>query len=104
MAIPYKYDEDKSLDLIQAYIDSTYGQHYVGNQGIQTIDVWESLDMASKMCQGTAIKYLMRFGRKEGYNPKDLLKAIHYIILLMHFAEKDQAAGNQDPVSTSKPK
>ena len=44
------------------------------------------LDMAEEMCQGTAIKYLMRFGKKDGKNKKDLLKAIHYIILLMHFS------------------
>ena len=30
-----------------------------------------------------AIKYLARFGKKNGRNRKDLLKAIHYIILLM---------------------
>lgn len=87
----YKYHEDEILKRVSDYIDSTYGQHYVGSQGIQTIDVWESLDMAPAMCQGTAIKYLMRFGRKDGYNPKDLLKAMHYVILLMHYAERDTA-------------
>ena len=82
----FKYNEDKILADIQQYIESTYNQHYVGKDSIQTIDVWDSLDMADQMCQGTAIKYLMRFGRKDGYNKKDLLKAIHYIVLLMYFA------------------
>jgi len=86
----YKYNEDVNIKKFKDYIDGTYGQHYVGSQGIQTIDVWESLDMATQMCQGTAIKYLMRFGKKEGYNQKDLLKAMHYIVLLMYFAEEHQ--------------
>ena len=30
-----------------------------------------------------AIKYLARYGKKNGKNRKDLLKAIHYIVLLM---------------------
>lgn len=86
--IEYKYNEDESIRKVVEYINSTYGQHYVGSSGIQTFDVWESLDMAAPMCQGTAIKYLMRWGKKDGYNEKDLLKAIHYIILLMNFSKK----------------
>lgn len=81
-----KYNEDAILKEISDYVMSTYRGHYVGKAGIQTIDVWETLDMAEEMCQGTAIKYLMRFGKKDGKNKKDLLKAIHYIILLMHFS------------------
>ena len=31
-----------------------------------------------------AIKYVCRFGQKDGRNRKDLLKAVHYIVLLMN--------------------
>jgi hypothetical protein len=34
-------------------------------------------------CQANAIKYLARFGKKNGRNRADLLKAAHYIVLLM---------------------
>ena len=34
-------------------------------------------------CQANAIKYLARFGKKDGRNRADLLKAAHYIVLLM---------------------
>ena len=88
--IDYKYAEDKVLDEIADYINSTYDEHYVGNNGVQTIDVWDSLNIADKMCQGTSIKYLMRFGKKDGYNRKDLLKTIHYAILLMYFADQQE--------------
>ena len=86
MSQQYKYNEKQILDQLTEYVLSTYAGHYVGKDEIQTLDVWESLDMAEQMCQGTAIKYLMRFGKKDGKNKKDLLKAIHYIILLMNFS------------------
>lgn len=88
--IQYKYKEDKTLYEVLEYISSTYNQHYVGKKNIQTIDVWHTLGSVDSTLRDTAIKYLMRFGKKGGKNRKDLLKAIHYIILLMHFAYEDE--------------
>ena len=84
--VEFKYSEDQTLARVMDYIKSTYNQHYVGKKDIQTIDVWENLDMAEDMCMGTLIKYAMRFGKKDGKNEKDLLKLIHYAILTYHFA------------------
>jgi len=86
--LKYNYNEDKNLQLIREYIDSTYGQHYVGNKEIQTVDFWESLGSLETTARDTAIKYLARYGKKEGNNKKDLLKAIHYIILMMYSHDK----------------
>ena len=86
----YNYNEDVNIDLIKNYIDSTYGQHYVGNKEIQTVDFWESLGSLSTTSRDTAIKYLARYGKKSGYNKKDLLKAIHYIILMMYAHDKGE--------------
>lgn len=83
--IEYKYREDKILDELYKYIDSTYNQHYVGKNNVQTIDMWEALGSADTTARDTALKYLMRFGRKDGHNKKDLLKAMHYTILLWYF-------------------
>ena len=88
--VEYKYNEDQIMKDVAEYIQSTYGQHYVGNRDIQTVDVWDSLGIAGQMSQGTAIKYLMRFCRKDGVNRKDLMKAMHYIILLTHFTDKER--------------
>ena len=41
------------------------------------------LGIDKDFCQANAIKYLARYGKKNGKNRKDLLKAIHYIVLLM---------------------
>ena len=79
----YKYGEDQYLKQITEYIDGTYGEHYVAND-IQVIDIWQSMGSLETTARDTAIKYLMRYGKKSGRNRKDLLKAIHYIILMMH--------------------
>ena len=84
----WKYNEGKVLREIQAYLTSTYKGHYVGDeQKIQTLDLIDSIGDAEAFCRSNAIKYLSRFGKKEGKNPKDLLKVIHYAILLYHFAD-----------------
>ena len=46
------------------------------------------LNIDKDFCQANAIKYLCRYGKKSGHNRKDLLKAIHYIILLMSSEDK----------------
>ena len=94
----FKYNEDKILKEVFEYVSSTYNQHYVGEKGIQTIDVWHTLDMAESMCMGTLIKYAMRFGKKKGKNKADLLKLIHYAILTYHFAFMEK--NNNDGTSS----
>jgi hypothetical protein len=88
--IKFKYNEDKALEAIQAYVDSTYGQHYVGDGDVQTVDFWRSLGSLETTARDTAIKYLARYGKKGGKNRKDLLKAIHYIILMMYALDLEE--------------
>lgn len=80
----FKYNEDRILDEIYKYIQSTYGEHYAQDpKGIQVQDLLRSCGIDKEFCQGNAIKYIARYGKKNGRNRKDLLKAVHYIILLM---------------------
>lgn len=92
-----KYNEDHYFTVVQDYIKSTYGEHYALDDNIQALDVWKALGIAESACQATALKYIMRYGRKAGKNRKDLLKAMHYILLLMHFEDE---AKKKDPVKT----
>ena len=79
-----KYNEDKILNEIGEYIKSTYGQHYAQVQaGVQVKDLLRAAGIDKDFCQANAIKYLARFGKKNGRNRADLLKAAHYIVLLM---------------------
>jgi hypothetical protein len=79
----YSYGEGEYLKEIQKYVDGTYGEHYVAKD-IQVVDIWESLGSLESTARDTAIKYLCRYGKKNGKNRKDLYKAIHYIMLMMH--------------------
>ncbi len=92
--VSFKYEEPKFLKEVVDYIEKTYNQHYVGNKQIQTIDVWQTLGSVDTTCRDTAIKYLMRYGKKGGHNRKDLLKAVHYIVLLAYFTSEDVPDGN----------
>lgn len=84
----WKYDEGKILREVEQYLSSTYKGHYVGEESkVQTLDLIDSIGDAEAFCRSNAIKYLSRFGKKDGKNPKDLLKVIHYAILLYHFSD-----------------
>ena len=82
----YKYKEDVMLDAAKNYIATTYGSHYTSTDGIQTLDLIQGIGDAEAFCRSNAIKYLSRFGKKEGKSKVDILKAIHYCTLLYHFA------------------
>tara|TARA_R100001163_G_C4859425_1_gene66369 strand:+ start:137 stop:400 length:264 start_codon:yes stop_codon:yes gene_type:complete len=86
-----KYDEKVILKEIEDYIESTYGQHYVGKNEVQIQDLLHSIDIAVPFCQANAIKYLSRYGKKKGHNRLDLIKAVHYIILLLHFSDEEKS-------------
>tara|TARA_B100001564_G_scaffold246467_1_gene209084 strand:+ start:162 stop:512 length:351 start_codon:yes stop_codon:yes gene_type:complete len=82
----FKYNEDLILDEVRDYIKSTYGEHYAGGgKNIQIQDVFEQMDISEEFTRGCAMKYLFRFGKKNGKNRKDLLKCMHYICLLYHY-------------------
>ena len=91
-----KYNERESLNDIEKYIESTYGQHYVGKDEFQIQDLLHSIDIAIPFCQASAMKYLARYGKKEGLNRKDLLKAAHYIILMMYFSEDNNGENSNE--------
>ena len=87
-----KYNEDKIVKEIHDYIKSTYGEHYSTTQdGFQVMDMIKQLGIDKDFCQANAIKYLCRYGKKDGRNRKDLLKAVHYIVLLMNSEDQSEA-------------
>ena len=93
-----KYNEEKIFKELKDYIEGTYNQHYsVGKDGkIQVQDLLRQLGIDKDFCQANAIKYLARYGKKNGRNRKDLLKAMHYIILLMSSEDKDNGESEHE--------
>ena len=77
-----KYKEDESIEALKNYISTTYGGHYTSdNNSVQTLDLIESVGDAESFCRSNAIKYLSRYDKK-GQAKRDILKALHYSLLL----------------------
>lgn len=82
--IRYKYSEDRIISDLKKYVDKTYSAHYSTDEDIQAIDAWIAMGDATPTFRNTAIKYLWRYGKKNGNNKDDLMKALHYIIFALH--------------------
>ena len=90
-----KYNEDKILKEVIEYIEKTYSEHYsVDKSGFQVQDMLRHLDIDKDFCQANAIKYLCRFGKKNGKNKVDLYKAVHYIVLLLDSLDNEDTKNN----------
>ena len=85
-----KYNEKELLKEISDYIGNTYrGHYYVGN--VQTLDLIDSVGDAEAFCRSNVLKYASRYVRK-GSARKDIIKIIHYGLLLLHFNDKRETA------------
>ena len=92
----WKYSEDVILKEIRDYLSGTYRAHYANDNKTQTLDLIASIGDAEAFCRSNAIKYLSRFGKKDGKSKLDILKAIHYCILLAHFSDVLKTKGNYE--------
>ena len=77
----YKFNEDEVLKFVKNYIDKTYEAHYAQGK-IQATEVIFDAEHGEGFCLGNIIKYAQRYGKKDGLNETDLLKIIHYAIIL----------------------
>ena len=85
-----KYEEDKTIADLKNYVTSTYRGHYTSEQNnTQTLDLIQSVGDAESFCRSNAIKYLARYDKK-GSAKNDILKAMHYCLLLYYFSGNTQ--------------
>ena len=107
----FKYHEEEILKDIEEYVSRTYQGHYTGNsyefRNVQTLDLMAAKELASGFCQANILKYGSRYGNKDGRNTKDLMKVIHYAMLLLHFdghyGEPSMSKGNIDQIDHNMP-
>ena len=85
-----KYNENEILKEISDYISRTYQGHY-STGGVQTLDLIDSVGDAEAFCRSNILKYASRYDRK-GTARKDIVKIIHYAVLLLHFNDKTKKA------------
>ena len=81
--IDYKYNEDEAIQELATYIESTYNQHYSKNK-FQATEFIIDGGHGDGFCIGNKMKYAQRYGNKDGYNRKDILKVLHYAIIQLH--------------------
>mgnify|MGYP003322882110 FL=1 len=111
MAHYFKYHEKEILKDIEEYVSRTYQGHYTGNshefRNVQTLDLMAAKELASGFCQANILKYGSRYGNKDGRNKKDLMKVIHYAMLLLHFdghyGKPSMTTGNIDLIDHNMP-
>lgn len=85
----WKYNEEAILNELREYISQTYQQHYsAGDDSIQTLDLIEGCGDGEAFCRGNILKYASRYDRK-GSARIDIMKVLHYAVLLMNFNDKN---------------
>lgn len=86
----WKYGEGEVLEQLTKHLKGSYESHYSNERNdVQTLDIFEARGTLSDTSIDNAIKYLMRYGKKAGRNKKDLLKAMHYLVLATAYDEKN---------------
>lgn len=93
----YKFRERELIKELQAYVDSTYDQHYATDK-YQATDVIIDSGHGTGFCLGNVIKYAKRYGRKgtPKDHRKDLMKVLHYALIQLYIHD-DEYAIKADP-------
>ena len=83
-----KYNEEEIIKELKDYIGDTYRAHYSsGPEGIQTLDLINACGDAEAFCRSNILKYASRYDKK-GTARRDLMKVLHYAVLLIHFSDQ----------------
>ena len=86
---PWKYNEEEIVKELLEYIRGTYNQHYsAGDDKIQTLDLIEACGDGEAFCRSNILKYASRYDKK-GTARRDIMKIMHYAVLLMNFNDKN---------------
>ena len=89
----FNFNEDQLLSEIYSYIESTYKGHYSGKY--QATDIIIDAGHGIGFTLGNVIKYAKRYGKKEGRNRKDIMKVLHYAIMMLYTHDFDMKEQNE---------
>jgi len=92
--IDYRYNENKTLVELKSYIDATYQQHYSRDK-FQATEFIIDGGHGEGFCIGNVLKYAQRYGKKDGRNRKDLLKILHYAIIMLYVHDLNEGKQNE---------
>ena len=86
--INYKFNEGELVKQLAEYINKTYDGHYSKNK-FQSTEFIVDCGHGEGFCIGNILKYAQRYGKKNGYNRADLLKVLHYAIIMLNVHDKN---------------
>jgi hypothetical protein len=92
--VDYRYNENKTLEELKSYIDATYKQHYSRDK-FQATEFIIDGGHGEGFCIGNVLKYAQRYGKKDGRNRKDLLKILHYAIIMLYVHDLNEGKQNE---------
>lgn len=81
--LQYKYNEEELIKQLLQYVNSTYTQHYAQGD-IQTTEFIISNGDGIAFTRGNVIKYAQRYGKKDGHSRKDIMKILHYALIMLY--------------------
>ena len=88
--IAYKFNENELIRELQDYIDSTYSAHYSRNK-FQSTEFIIDCGHGQGFALGNVLKYVQRYGKKDGYNRADLMKVLHYALIALYNHDHEES-------------
>ena len=92
--VNFKFNEGALIQELLDYVSETYGSHYSKSK-FQSTEFIIDCGHGMGFTLGNVLKYAQRYGKKEGYNRKDLLKILHYAIIALHIHDENEKNGVQ---------
>tara|TARA_B100001093_G_scaffold518541_1_gene603762 strand:- start:3274 stop:3642 length:369 start_codon:yes stop_codon:yes gene_type:complete len=84
----YKFNEGELVQQLKEYIDATYDGHYSKNK-FQSTEFIIDCGHGEGFALGNVLKYVQRYGKKNGKNRADLLKVLHYAIIALSVHDEE---------------
>ena len=88
--IAYKFNENELIRELQDYIDSTCSAHYSRNK-FQSTEFIIDCGHGQGFALGNVLKYVQRYGKKDGYNRADLMKVLHYALIALYNHDHEES-------------
>ena len=92
--VNYKFSEVELCNNLRDYIDATYTEHYSKSK-FQATEFIIDGGHGEGFCIGNILKYAQRYGKKDGYNRKDLMKVLHYGIIALHVHDHNNGESDE---------
>ncbi len=79
----FKYSESTIVQELLKHCEDTYVKHYASK--IEPVEFIFEKDLDVNFFTNSALTYLTRYGKKEGFKEADLFKAMHFCIIALHY-------------------